>query len=63
MLSTMMPFDGFFLGLFFGYFVNSIAHLLPSKVMVYELHKLNFIPNILDTSNIICLNGTKSLML
>ena len=50
-------------GLYFGSFANSIAPLLSSKVVVNELHESHFIPNILDTSNIICLNGIKYLML
>ena len=50
-------------GLYFGSFANSIDTLLSSKVVVYELHESHFIQNKIDTSNIICLNGIKSLML
>ena len=50
-------------GMYFGYFANSISPLLSSKVVVYELHESNFIPNTLDASNIICINWIKSLML
>ena len=50
-------------GLYFGFFANLIAPLLSSKVVVYELHEPNFTPNTLDTYNIICLNGIRSLML
>ena len=53
----------FVCGLYFGYFDNSIATLLSSIVVVYELHESNFIPNTLDTSYIFCLSGIKSLML
>ena len=49
--------------LYFGFFANSVAPLLSSKVVVYELHESHFIRDIPDTSNIICLNGIKYLML
>ena len=39
--------------IYFGSFANSIAHLLSSKVVVYELQNSHFIPNKLDTSNMI----------
>ena len=65
MLSKMMSFNVniFVWGLYFDYFDNSIALLLPSKVVVYELHKSHFIPNTLDNTNIVYLNGIKYIML
>ena len=50
-------------GLYFSHFSNSVDYLVSSKVVVYELHESHFIPNKLDTSNIIRLNGIKFLML
>ena len=60
-----MLFDGkiFFRGLYFCSFANSIVPLVSSKVVVYELHESNFIPNTLATSNIIYINGIKYSML
>ena len=50
-------------GLYFCSFANSIDPLLSSKVVLYELHESNSIPNTLDTYIVVFFNGIKYHML
>ena len=50
-------------GLYIGSFDNSIAPLLSSTVLVYELQESHFVPNTLNKYDMTCFNVIKFLML